>query len=226
MKKAFTLAEVLITLMIIGVIAAITIPSVYWTVQKTDLTAKFAKVYSSLAQCVKGVESLEGNVTQWTWSNGEQVFNDYFSKKFSVIEKCLPGAEGCGDAQYTYLNGASVSNPFPTSLLRFVTADGTKWLLGINSGCLDSKEYCALIRVDINGDSKPNVYGRDVFTFFILPYTNEVRVEGMYDYPTSFDVDNGWAQKTRSVIDGDCSKDGGGTLCGAKIIKDGYKMNY
>lgn len=62
---AFTLAEVLITLAIIGVVAAMTIPTL---MQKTDRREKVAAVkssYSQLSQAVKMATALNGNVDKW-----------------------------------------------------------------------------------------------------------------------------------------------------------------
>lgn len=52
-KCAFTLAEVLITLGIIGVVAAITIPSLMAATQEASLVPKVKKTYSTLAQALK-----------------------------------------------------------------------------------------------------------------------------------------------------------------------------
>ena len=52
MKKAFTLAEVLITLVIIGIIAAITIPIVHQNQEKRALYSQFMKTYSTLNQAM------------------------------------------------------------------------------------------------------------------------------------------------------------------------------
>lgn len=227
MKKGFTLAEILLSIVIIGIISALVIPSLLNNIHKQQLSSKFAKVYSVLNRGVKQAESFEGYFTNWNMVSGEQVYKDYFSEIFSVIKTCSAGTADCGSSDnYKYLNGIPVSTPFPNSLFRFITADGALWAIGINKNCLRDKVYCALIRVDINGDAPPNTYGRDVYTFFMLPYTNEIRVEGHYDFPSSYDYKNGWQEASAEEINSDCSKNGGGLLCGAKLIKDGYKMNY
>ena len=46
--KAFTLSEVLITLVIIGIIAAITVPVLYADFKKEELRVGFTKAYSDL----------------------------------------------------------------------------------------------------------------------------------------------------------------------------------
>jgi prepilin-type N-terminal cleavage/methylation domain-containing protein len=48
-NKGFTLAEVLITLAIIGVVAALTIPSVVKNYQKTQTTAKLRKAWATIS---------------------------------------------------------------------------------------------------------------------------------------------------------------------------------
>ncbi len=228
MKRAYTLAEVLIMLFIIGIIFTLTIPSLIEKTQKRELSTKFAKIYSVINRGVKQAEASEGNfITEWRFEDGRQVYEDYFRQIFSVTKTCKANESGCGiEAEYKYLNGIPVSTPFPDTLFRFWTADGAFWAIGINKGCIESRLYCALIRVDINGEAKPNMYGRDVFTFFMLPYTNEIRPEGLYDFPTEYDYNTGWKAASVGEINSDCSQNGGGLLCGARIVREGFKMNY
>lgn len=52
MKKGFTLAEVLITLGIIGVVAAMTMPSLIQNYRKKEATTRIKKFYSMMSQAV------------------------------------------------------------------------------------------------------------------------------------------------------------------------------
>lgn len=52
-KTAFTLAKVLITLGIIGVVAAITMPTLLTNLQNKKLESQFKEGYSSLARAVR-----------------------------------------------------------------------------------------------------------------------------------------------------------------------------
>ena len=52
MKKAFTLAEVLITLGIIGVVAAMTLPTLVNNTEKKELDAQLTKSYSVLQNAI------------------------------------------------------------------------------------------------------------------------------------------------------------------------------
>lgn len=231
MKKlnGFTLAEVLIVTVIIGIIAAISIPIISENIKNKNLESRFTKANSILKQTVARAEAEEGNFTNWAWITSDKIFFEYFTPHLAVTKVCKPNEDGCeDDIEYKYLKGTPApSNVFPKNLTRFITADGAKWLIGVNANCVAKGEYCAIIRVDVNGDAPPNVYGRDLFTFFMLPYTNEVKPEGMYEFPLAYDENQGWKEYERSEIESDCNtQNGGGTLCGAKIILDGYKMKY
>lgn len=57
MKKAFTLAEVLITIGIIGVIAALTIPALINKTNKKELETAFKKQYSTLQQAIMMIKT-------------------------------------------------------------------------------------------------------------------------------------------------------------------------
>ncbi len=63
-KAAFTLAEVLITLGIIGVVAAMTIPTISHNIQQAVLKNQFKKFYSTFWQAVVGVQTKAGKPIQ------------------------------------------------------------------------------------------------------------------------------------------------------------------
>ena len=64
-KAAFTLAEVLITLGIIGVVAAITIPTIAKNYYKHTLEVKLAKTYDDLSDAIKKSELDNGRYRYW-----------------------------------------------------------------------------------------------------------------------------------------------------------------
>jgi len=69
-KNAFTLAEVLITLGIIGVVAALTMPSLITNYQKKQTVVRLQKAYSALSQAVKLSQAQNGDVQDWNWDYG------------------------------------------------------------------------------------------------------------------------------------------------------------
>lgn len=64
-KKAFTLAEVLITLGIIGVVAALTIPTLVQKYKKSVVETKLAKFYSTVNQALELSQIDNGRVEDW-----------------------------------------------------------------------------------------------------------------------------------------------------------------
>lgn len=101
MKKflGFTLAEVLITLGITGIIAAITIPMIVGHYNKASTEAKLKKYYSSILQALEmynlenGYVSFdniyfeEADVNGFSWELSNYFFEKYFAKYFKIIEK-------------------------------------------------------------------------------------------------------------------------------------------
>lgn len=103
MKKAFTLAEVLITLGIIGIVAAITLPILIQKNNNRVVEARLMKFYSSINQAVKMAEVDYGDKKIW-WedvegasfddenkpvpgtSEAEKWFNKYFSPYMKIIK--------------------------------------------------------------------------------------------------------------------------------------------
>ena len=93
-RTAFTLAEVLITLGIIGVVAAMTMPVLLANHRKTVAETRLAKFYSTMNQAVQRAEADYGDKTQWDKyerlyeqdedGNSKPITNiEYFNKYFA-----------------------------------------------------------------------------------------------------------------------------------------------
>lgn len=67
MKKAFTLAEVLITLAVVGVVAAMTIPTLISNYKKHTIETKLKRFYSTMNQAIKLSEIDNGSILNWEW---------------------------------------------------------------------------------------------------------------------------------------------------------------
>ena len=67
-KSAFTLAEVLITLGIIGVVAAMTLPSLIGNYKKKQTVTQLKKSYTVLSQAVKMSELKNGSIDYWDYT--------------------------------------------------------------------------------------------------------------------------------------------------------------
>lgn len=143
-KKGFTLAEVLITLCIIGVVCTMTIPTLINNSLKAQTVTKLQKVYTTLSQAIKLSEIDNGPCEQWsTTAAGDYWFQLYlqnYIKKITIDTATQSGA-------------AIVSLPDGTDLKFAKTSQ-----IGIT--------------VYLNGYNKSKTVGKDIFCFEIDPTTH------------------------------------------------------
>ena len=99
-KSAFTLAETLITLVIIGVIAAICVPVIFTNYQEQERAAKVKKAYSTISRAfnllkVTGAEYLLDDTT--LINNDESMFDffEHYIKPNLITIKICKETQGC-----------------------------------------------------------------------------------------------------------------------------------
>src|SRR5574344_1829353 len=165
---AFTLAEVLIVLGIIGVVAAFTIPTLMKKIQDWDFKNAAKVAFSKSSQAVQKMnEDFSGVSSTFNTSNPGK-FKDEFMKYFKVMKDC--GISNCVPSSttssiYKSLSGIS-ANTYEGGEGQFVTTDGMVFNIE------DTIYSNVMIIVDVNGYlKKPNVYGKDTFTFQIIDNT-------------------------------------------------------
>lgn len=235
-KNAFTLAETLITLGIIGVIATATLPSLVNNHQKTLYVTQLRKTYSDLNNALERMktDSRAASIreSRFVRTGGiEEFFGNYLN-----TEKIC---KGDGLAECTPTNYKSLSGNSADSLAKRIQ-DG---------------EICALLKngtsvcyhkisngniyflVDVNGFKGPNIGGRDFFGFRI----NNDKLEGvMLSNTTNQVIDDDSDpeyiishEETTSGYDNTlnrCKADGNimyfSSYCTAIIMHDNWKMDY
>lgn len=176
MKKAFTLAEVLITLGIIGVVAAITLPSVINNTKNKELSVALKRSYSLLQQALDMYAASNGE--RATSANLQPYTLKFMLMKYlrfvkdcgigtDIPKSCVPNFDAGGSAydefQRTYktYNGKTNISMYYTDDGQFVLNDST--LILIENSPAGNNIY---ITVDVNGYNKnPNRLGQDVFMF-------------------------------------------------------------
>jgi len=232
---AFTLAEVLITLAIIGIIAAITIPSIVANHKKTALETQFAKAYRTLSQAVNLAVAEHGEMETWAWQEAytqeeqDNFVKTYLLPYFNVQKFCSATNPNTGcfpDVMYKYLNGADWT-PFATNAAsKVLLADGMAIQFSFVSSCYANKRRCLGFNVDINGYVPPNVHGIDVHTFDIYPQTGEFLPYGINLERSYNEATGSYTKLTEEQTNSKCGKGTSGDFCAAKIISEGFKMNY
>lgn len=172
MKKAFTLAEVLITLGIIGVIASFTIPALINKTNKRELETAFKKQYSTLQQAVMMIKTEDS--LDLDYENYGSEFSKRLADKYKSAKDCgtIKYNTGCilknEDNSFTYyktLNGNTLMTTFFDDG-GFITPDGVLLLIEQGNQAKDETGY--IISIDVNGYIKrPNKMGYDLFMFQI-----------------------------------------------------------
>ena len=181
-RCAFTLAEVLITLGVIGVVAALTMPSLIQKHKEKVIVSQLKKSYSTIQQAYLMTVNELGTPDQWALNDDLLTDNDdvddtknllYYMKDYLKITKYCGGeALGCWVDTYSLKGTLFQSHEYKKRYSKAVLADGETILTFVLSptcsGAYGSvKDVCGICRIDVNGKKKPNQMGRDVFTFYI-----------------------------------------------------------
>ena len=174
MKRAFTLAEVLITLGIIGVVATMTIPIVINKYRSYVLEVQFKKAYSNLSQAILlmkqdlGVENLWKEYVIYDTESGNFINKEYFYNNFDKYIKVVKKAEKYEITNYngTKKTVSDTGDDLPKAI--YILPDGSSVGRQIGNGRIR-------FWIDVNGPyKKPNRYGFDVFEFHITSKNDAV----------------------------------------------------
>ena len=199
--RGFTLAEVLITLGVIGVVAAITVPVIMNNYKKQATVSKLKKVYSILNQAVKLSEIDNGLPSTWGADSQYEYFDRYWQPYIKINKKCsnIHGRCGYSHVPWRCRNGQCIVYfDYGNSL-----GVGAMLIDGIFAYFTTNQ-----VNVDINGLSGPNRFGKDVFRF---------EISDLGIVPLGIN-------EQYSVINNDCKVNGECSYCMAKIVKDGWQI--
>ena len=177
-KCAFTLAEVLITLGIIGVVAAMTLPTVLTNVRNKELETGLKKGYSSIEQALnhyyadEGIRLAAGKPENYHKVKG--ILTKYMTNAIDCGMGYQDGNKACFPAYTTgltheqSLNKVSYKNFSGTTNMKkslfddgqYITTDRMLILIENADG-----NFPIFISVDVNGFRSPNRLGQDLFMF-------------------------------------------------------------
>lgn len=220
-NNAFTLSEVLITLGIIGIVAAMTLPTLITNYRKQQTVVKLKQTYSLLNQAIVEAEQVEGDIT--TWNFGDKHFNSdearnfierYIAPYLKTVGKCYK--YGC-NTKYD-LNKkeypAYLENETHTGRSIYLENGLQIWTYTDS----DEDPKIAGIVVDLNGNGNPNLVGIDIFFFSVTNKSNQVLLQGTGLKRTELLNHNGEGCKLSA-------KNIAGRYCGALIQYDGWKIS-
>ena len=227
---AFTLAEVLITLGIIGIVAAMVIPSLINAYQKHVTVTRLKQTYAQITQAVKLSEADNGDITGWDMgtatlhkrAEGIEFANKYILPYLKYSYICNNTKSYCNDIIIKNIKGDNTDSAFKND-----------FAIALMNGTiirLDPRDTYTFITVHINGGSSSNIIGKNVFSLLLkkdLKISNYVIVKepGIYfmgeGYTREYLTSSGYSRYL-------CSKQGAlfaGNYCGALIKLDGWKIS-
>ena len=237
MKRAFTLAEVLVTLGIIGVVSAMTVPTLMQNYQRKSYVTQLHKVYNEIQQASlqymtdkNAINLREAGLTS------RAAMLEFLNKYFKVVQICEDGdvRTPCFADEYRNINGDSiVKNLTGWGAAACVTiASGATIMIdypSMYSSTVDGiKSYNGSMLIDINGRTGPNIAGRDLFyakfyddgSIDVAGATPECKKMGVCGGSSLTDI-------REELFNTQCeSSSDYGTGCFGKILNDNWEMTY
>ncbi len=227
MKKAFTLAEVLVTLGIIGVVSAMTIPTLVKNHQRKVYVTQLQAVVSLLSQAVdKAIQdnnAISLDETRYSANreaNASRFFNDYFK----IAKNCGDSLTPCFADSYETLDGSDFTLEDPIVALTLANGvsisvfntNGRTTVYEDDKGNEQKTTDMSYhgnyqLQIDINAQQGPNIVGRDLF--YVTLYSDG-KIAESYDADASVN-----AEKCTQNVDY-------GVGCFSKIVSDGWNMDY
>ena len=223
LKPAFTLAEVLITLGIIGVVAALTIPNVTSHYRKKVVETRLAKFYTVMNQAVQMSEKDNGPKEYWeqqTSGDDEEVEGRLVPSVW--FEKYLK----------PYIKYTKVETNTSSGKLMIYFADGSLCLIGSGSFQFwpEAGNFVDYAFDEGAGEYKNNaeISGIKYFTFQFSPYTDTANnkyhyKKGVEPYKQHWDGTVEMLKENSSI---GCRKDVSNerAYCAALIQQNGWKI--
>ena len=213
-KKAFTMAEVLMVMAVIGIVAAITMPRLSDNIDEQALVAATKKAYSDLQIAYDAMITRYGEPDNWLNSldsdkKASELLKNRLKETLDVALDCENSASGCmslTDSSNSYY--LKLKSGMSMSILGSTSIDFT-------CDAFQYKYYpCAFgsILVDVNGPDKgPNQKGYDIFSFILSK--NGVEPEGLshangvHIYDDRLDQNTAWVIKAGNMDYNKCIDD-------------------
>ncbi len=171
-KPAFTFAEVLITLAIVGIIASITIPSVISKNEKQQLYVRAIKTYNTLLTALNMAIVQYGDPINWYVYENPDYITTYLLPHLKNTKICKTPSN-CFGEKYKLLNG-----DYTTSMKKTLLEN--PFTIQLANGASVTKSSGATLIFDTNGPKGPNTFGRDLFKVNLTHRTDDSTVGNLY----------------------------------------------
>lgn len=226
-KCAFTLAEVLITLVIIGVVGALTIPTTITKYQKEMFATRLKQTYSSLLNAKRMAENEYGPAKYWddfeSYGSNLNGASKLFTEKFllpylSVQKNCKYDTNAGCEHKVKDMAGNYPNKQYFN--------DSRYYKFYLNNG-VEISIYAysdVAVHIDVNGKRGPNVWGKDAHRFMYKFGDKESKNFGRL-IPNYLGIDRSYTKQ--ELYDTDCNKQNASVhndACTAVLVLNNWKF--
>lgn len=247
-KLGFTLVEILVAFGIIGVISALLIPQLQSSYKKQVYASTLATTASNFENAMAKMMSAENVTTLWETN----AWQDLVGENDNINTNGLNSSTDTDGLISKFQS--RLSDYLKISDMRVNSADNAPFLLRLENGTdcmliiyppdtteIDSTEIntietnggqlievAGVLYVDVNTvNSKPNKVGRDSFAFLIGNDGTLYPFGGLDVSLRWYGNKNNIWKNTDSSNEAPCNKERGlSTGCTARLVENGYKMDY
>ena len=241
--KGFTLVEVLVVFLVLGIIAVLTLPAIMSNIQKHQVGPALTKAMATLetAHALMANEHEMDNISDGCnigahgslfGGNGVVNVQNYRINCFEpYVMKMIGASKETNGIKYDKFNNTGVSiNTGSTSYHKYTTKSGVTYYF-LNGGIISGKHAMMQFYIDINGmNKKPNVMGKDLFqavidldsTGAVAPYGGHIYSDWTWGYynVNNFSVWNTSCNSTTPI------NNITGETCSGSVIDNGGKVIY
>ena len=217
-KIGFTLAEVLITIGILGVVIAMTLPGVIKGYQKKVTAKSLQQAYTFLQQTTIYAQAKYGEMDTWDGFTKGLMSEEQFANTYII-----PFFKNTNIKKYTswkvagYNKPPKLMNGHETSQVKYYFQIPQGYIYGITRYDTGNRRIF-LVYIDINGTKGKNICGNDIF---VATYGYSAKKENFY----KLHMYNFSQSDRNTILSSDCNKTGGqGSYCGALIEMDGWEI--
>lgn len=230
-KEAFTLAEVLITLAIVGVVAAVSLPTLNTNVQKQGLSSQIAKFYNQYTKAIE-MYKVDNELDEIPDSFEPEAF---VRKYFKVTQKCsaIRGPHIIGrpqtynstcfaqayrtiDSADAFVRGGDLeghgSGEDETSAVTYMLADGAVMTVDGDK-----------VIFDVNGLKGPNISGYDLQQFTVY-HDGSIDEAGVSPELKMDDPDE--VKNVVSTAFANCKAGASEGGCFGHLLRNGFRFNF
>lgn len=258
-KRGFTIVEVLLTLGIIGVVAALTIPTLSLNYQKKVLGTALATAVSSFEtatttmvvdEAVKDIfatkawkaTAAEDEMFSYSSDSTIKGFTSAFSKYLSFDTTYKSAGEFYEGLEVKNIDGKEKDkwDGFFDENIAMIGKNGAAYFISIPSskGHLHKTrdeisdaggnfyKTAANLYIDVNGKAKPNIFGRDIFSFCVDELGN-LYSQGSKDFSIFIYGDDSlhWTKTCYTDANGKLNATTG-DYCTGRVVENGFKIDY